>query len=103
MHNTLLHAARQQQGWSQQQLADFAGVSLSTVERAECGECGEPIRVDNVERLCTCLQKTPEQLGLIKDHGVNRRQASKAIADIVIGLFITSSSGWIDSPHLAEL
>lgn len=54
MRNTLLRAARLQKGWNQQQLADFAGISLSTIERAERGE---PIRADNMERLCICLQK----------------------------------------------
>ncbi len=78
-------------GWNQQQLADFAEVSLSTIERAERGE---PIRVDNMERLCTCLQKTPEQLGLLEteDQGVNRRQANKTIAGLVSGLLITPST-----------
>ncbi len=64
MKNTLLRAARLQNRWSQQQLADFAGVSLSTVERAERGE---PSRVDNIERLCACLQKTPEQLEAVRE------------------------------------
>lgn len=63
MKNILLRGARRQKGWSQQQLADFAGVSLSTVERAERGEA---IRIDNIQRLCVCLEKTPEQLGLVK-------------------------------------
>ena len=35
--NHLLREARLKKGWSQQQLADFAGLSLSTVERAERG------------------------------------------------------------------
>ena len=99
MTNMLLRTTRQQQGWSQQQLADFAGVSLSTIERAERGE---PIRVDNLERLCACLQKTPEQLGLIKDYEVKRREANKAIAGLVSGLFITST-GLTNVPPLAEL
>ncbi len=87
--NTLLQAARRQKGWSQQQLADFTEISPSTVGRAERGE---PIRVDNIERLCTCLQKTPEQLGLVHtgDQSVNRRQAIKTIgtagASLVVGL-----------------
>lgn len=78
MNSTLLRAARRQKGWNQQQLADFAEVSLSTIGRAERGE---PIRVDNIQRLCACLQKTPEQLGLVNTEGqeVNRRQAIKAI------------------------
>jgi transcriptional regulator with XRE-family HTH domain len=78
MTNLLLRTARQQRGWNQQQLADFAALSLSTIERAERGE---PIRVDSIQRLCVCLSKTPEQLGLL--HGkqeesesddMNRRQ-----------------------------
>ena len=102
MKNTLLRAARLQNRWSQQQLADFAEVSLSTVERAERGE---PIRVDNIERLCTCFQKTPEQLGLIdiEDYELNRRQANKTIAGLVSGLLLTSSTGQVDPSLLAGL
>jgi tetratricopeptide (TPR) repeat protein len=59
--NTLLQTARRQMGWTQQQLADFAELSLSTVERAERGET---IRIDSVRRLCICLQKKPVELGL---------------------------------------
>jgi transcriptional regulator with XRE-family HTH domain len=89
MKNTLLRAARRQKAWSQQQLADFAGVSLSTVERAERGE---PSRVDNIERLCACLQKTPEQLGLVhtEDQGVDRRQAIKTIGTAGASVVIAS-------------
>jgi transcriptional regulator with XRE-family HTH domain len=78
MSNLLLRAARQQKGWNQQQLADFAALSLSTIERAERGE---PIRVDSIQRLCTCLHKPPEQLGLLngaheesESEDMNRRQ-----------------------------
>lgn len=60
--NRLLRLERLRKGWSQQQLADFAVISLSTVERAEQGKS---IRIDSIQRLCTCLDKTPEQLGLI--------------------------------------
>ncbi len=97
MRNILLRAARRQMGWNQQQLADFAEVSLSTIERAERGE---PIRVDNIERLCICLQKTPEQLGLLEteDQGVNRRQTNRTIAGPVSGTLITSST----DPSLLE-
>lgn len=63
MANTLLRTARNRQGWTQKQLADFANVSLSTVERAEKGES---IRPDNVQNLCSCLEATPESLGLFK-------------------------------------
>jgi transcriptional regulator with XRE-family HTH domain len=63
MRNTLLRTERLRHGWSQQQLADFALVSLSTIERAERGEA---IRVDSIQRLCECLSKTSEELGLLK-------------------------------------
>lgn len=102
MKNTLLRAARQQKGWNQKQLADFAEVSLSTVERAERGE---PIRIDSIQRLCACLQQPPEQLGLFKteDQSVNRRQATKTIAGLATGLLVTSSSGPMDLSILAGL
>jgi transcriptional regulator with XRE-family HTH domain len=102
MKNILLRAARQQRRWNQQQLADFAGVSLSTVERAERGE---PIRVDNLERLCACLQQTPDQLGLLHLEGydVNRRQANKKLVGLVTGLCITSSAGMTKLSALSEL
>ena len=81
MRNTLLRRARLQKGWSQQQLADFAEISLSTVERAERGE---PIRIDNVQRLCACLEKTPEQLGLVKldykPEGSDQRDSAKTFS-----------------------
>ncbi|HEU5226500.1 MAG TPA: helix-turn-helix transcriptional regulator [Ktedonobacteraceae bacterium] len=63
MKNTLLRRVRLQKGWSQQQLADFAEISVATVVRAERGE---PLRIDNIQRLCACLEKTPEQLGLVR-------------------------------------
>ena len=70
MRNLLLRTARLRRGWTQQQLADFAGLSLSTVERAEKGES---IRVDCIQRLSECLSKTPEALGLLKiDENVKR-------------------------------
>src|SRR5216684_2576475 len=46
---------------TQQQLADFAEVSISTIERAERGD---PIRVDCQQRICAYLNKTPQELGL---------------------------------------
>jgi DNA-binding Xre family transcriptional regulator len=63
MRNIFLRTERRRRGWSQQQLADFAGISLTTVERAERGES---IRIDSIQRLCECLSKTPEELGLLK-------------------------------------
>ena len=66
MHNTLLRTERLRHGWTQQQIADFAGISLSTIERAERGGS---IRIDCIQRICACLSKTPQDLGLLKiDH-----------------------------------
>jgi transcriptional regulator with XRE-family HTH domain len=66
MQNTLLRTERLRRGWTQRHLADFAGISLSTVERAEKGEA---IRVDCIQRLCECLSKSSEELGLLKIDG----------------------------------
>ena len=65
MTNHLLRTARLQRGWTQLQLADFAMISLSSVERAERGEM---MRVDTMNRLSECLHKSPEQLGLLKGY-----------------------------------
>ncbi len=62
MKNEWLRAARLRKGWSQQQLAELAGIGISTVERAERGR---PLRIDTIHRLAACLGKTPEQLGLV--------------------------------------
>lgn len=104
MKNMLLRTTRRQMGWNQQQLADFAGVSLSTIERAERGE---PIRVDTIERLCTCLQKTPEQLGLLNtaNYPANGRKAGKTLDSLLDELLLTSSTELIDLPlweHLSR-
>jgi transcriptional regulator with XRE-family HTH domain len=58
-----LRKERLRKGWKQRQLADFAQIGLSAVERAEGGKS---ISLENVQRLCGCLGKSPEQLGLVK-------------------------------------
>ena len=81
MKNTLLRGARLRKGWSQQQLADFAGIGIATVARAEQGKS---LRIDNIQRLCACLDKTPEQLGLVKleyqQEGLAQRNSSKTFS-----------------------
>ncbi len=57
-----LRQERLRQGWTQKQLADFAQVSVSTIERAERWE---PLRVDICKRICDALgKKKPEELSL---------------------------------------
>ncbi len=99
MKNMLLREARRHQGWSQQQLADFAEVSLSTIERAERGEA---IRIDNVERVCSCLQKSPEQLGLlhVRDDETNKCSVSTFANDPSYNLFTTQATGGMHFPSL---
>lgn len=46
---------------TQQQLADFTGVSLSTIVRAERGES---IRLDCIQRICEYLDRPAQELGL---------------------------------------
>lgn len=98
MRNALLRLARQSRGWNQQQLADLAGVSLSTIERAERGE---DVRVDTIERLCACFEKTPLQLGLLQRErqGISRREANKTIAGLLSGLLLTTASGFQNEPE----
>ena len=79
MKNHLLREARLRKGWSQQQLADFAGISVSTVERAERGE---PLRIDSIQRLCECLDRTPEELGLLKNEDRIEGKEREALADL---------------------
>jgi transcriptional regulator with XRE-family HTH domain len=49
---------------TQQQLADFASVSVSTIERAERGE---PISIDSIQRICEYFGKGAGELGLTKE------------------------------------
>ena len=58
----LLRAERRGRAWTQQHLADFAQVSVPTVQRAERGEA---LRMDTVQLLCAALGKTPQELGLV--------------------------------------
>jgi transcriptional regulator with XRE-family HTH domain len=58
-----LRRERLRKGWTQQELADFAQVSLSSIERAERGK---PLRVDICKRICITLGKEkPEELDLL--------------------------------------
>lgn len=77
--NSLLRTQRLRKGWTQQELADFAQVSISTIERAERGE---PLRVDICQRICKSLDRErPEELGLRCYEG--RRTASRQDSESV--------------------
>ncbi len=58
-----LRKERRQRNLTQRDLADLAGISLSTIQRAEQGR---PIRVDCRRLLCACLGKTAQELGLVE-------------------------------------
>jgi hypothetical protein len=57
-----LRLERRRRNLSQRMLADFTGLSLATIVRAERGES---IGADGRQRLCEYLGKTTEELGLI--------------------------------------
>src|SRR5579875_1944110 len=58
-----LRKERRQRNLTQRDLADLAGISLSTIQRAEQGR---PIRVDCRRLLCACLGKPAQELGLVE-------------------------------------
>lgn len=90
MRNHLLRTERLRRAWTQQQLADFAGISLSTVERSERGE---PIRVDCMQRLCECLSKTSEELGLLNS-GIKFLESNNCMVDHKKALLPLESNGF---------
>ncbi|MBX5457703.1 MAG: helix-turn-helix transcriptional regulator [Thermogemmatispora sp.] len=95
MRNEALRLARKRRGWSQRELADFAGVSLSTVERAERGEA---IRIDSIQRLSRCLEASPEALGLL---GLPAEEGSgRALAE---DLRVLMAPAGQELPPLAQL
>ena len=127
-----LRQERLRKGWTQQELADFAQVSITSIERAERGK---PLRVDICSRICRCLGKEkPEELGLqchgeyeeshvsvetfyegsdvdkedvsILDTGISetmdRREAIKKIRDIGIALTLTPGI-ILNTPFLQQL
>lgn len=94
--NTLLQTARLQMGWSQQQLADFAQLSLSTIERAESGK---QIRTDSIQRLCECLRCTPEELGLIKSKSQEQENVVQPHIQDITSLFNTSTMNMMELWH----
>jgi DNA-binding XRE family transcriptional regulator len=62
MERTKLTAARYDQGWSQERLAEHIGVSRVTVSQWERG-CTHPYPI-HVHRLCQLFGKTAEELDL---------------------------------------
>jgi transcriptional regulator with XRE-family HTH domain len=65
---------------TQQQLADFAAVSVSTIERAERGE---PISIDSIQRICEYFGKDAGELGLTKEKAVGSNHHLKPRAEFL--------------------
>ena len=63
LHSTLLRAARNERGWSQQELADAIETTSVNVSRWENGK-NTPSPYFR-QRLCDVYEKTPAQLGLL--------------------------------------
>lgn len=83
-----LKQERQRRNLSQRMLADFAGLGLSTIVRAERGE---RISAEARQQICDYLNKSSQELGLIGytnsraaqnagENDVNRREALKRLA-----------------------
>ncbi len=107
-----LRLERKRRNLSQRMLADFSGLGLSTIVRAERGE---PIGADTRRRLCDYLGKSSEELGLFRLEGaagatlsgapprltgdgpdgsdMSRRQVLKHLAVAGIGASIGSTAG----------
>jgi transcriptional regulator with XRE-family HTH domain len=78
--NLQVRAARALLGWSQQRLADEAGVSAITVKRLEASEETFQARFETVMKVKDAVEAAgvvfrPGEDGLI--HGVSLRKASK--------------------------
>lgn len=63
---TSIKQARESRGWTQQDLANYAHLSLKTIWAAETGE---PVRRNTIRRLA-------EVLGLDSEHLLSRQVAS---------------------------
>ncbi len=61
-----LRLARRRHNLTQQLLADFTQLGLSTIERAERGL---PLRLDSCRRLCDYFGMSAEELGLLHSDG----------------------------------
>ena len=70
-----LAAERKRRSYTQQMVADFAGVSLATVQRAEVGK---PIRIDNQLLLCKFFGMTAEQLGMVQEIEDDQNKSSSS-------------------------
>lgn len=102
MKERTIHPLRQERlrkGWTQQQLADFAQVALSSIERAEQGKT---LRVDICQRICNALDKeTPEDLGLQCYGGHTTGASAQATNSIVqppITIDTTSNNFFLTTP-----
>ncbi|HJT59291.1 MAG TPA: helix-turn-helix domain-containing protein [Ktedonobacteraceae bacterium] len=60
-----LKIARERRNLTQQELADFAGLGIATIQRAERGQ---KLRPDVRKRLCDYFDRTPLELGLVTEN-----------------------------------
>ncbi|GCE27561.1 hypothetical protein KDA_30450 [Dictyobacter alpinus] len=86
MKNEKLRAERVNQQLSQELLANLAGVSRASIERAENGAMP---RSDTINRICHALNKSPEDLGFVT---FSRREVNTKIATGVLGGLLLLSS-----------
>jgi transcriptional regulator with XRE-family HTH domain len=76
LKRTLLVQAREKKGWTQRYLADLLEVSLDTVRQWERGR-HLPYQA-TIQKLCQIFDKTPEQLGLLKEQSPSSSLENKA-------------------------
>lgn len=75
--------------------ATVGGLRRSFPLHRRTGGTGEPLRIDSIQRLYGCLGKTPEELGLIKEHRkeINEREALTALTT-----HLNTAGLWDDDP-----
>jgi transcriptional regulator with XRE-family HTH domain len=78
MQRSQLRAARALLSWSQQQLAEAAGVSLPTIKRLEPGDGPLQTRVETMEKLRRTLQSAGVEFIAENDGGAGVRLKKRA-------------------------
>ncbi len=109
----IIRKLRAKRSWSQEQLADFCGLNVRTIQRVESGQKASletlkclasvfEVELSTLTEDIKVIDKTSEEWkGLplwfrFNMHGVNTR---KAAVNVEIGLFIFALIGWVVIPH----